>query len=159
MRVRNALNSAFSELENDHGVWAGLRCSGHGGGSAEGGQAEADRAGGAGSPVDLGEFVFGAGEADLESFDFAEPSFAVGFGDAGDQVVADLGDAVALGGVWPVQGAAQAGLTEMILVNFSPPRRVRGVTVLTEGDREESWFAALAGVSPKMAAAQSWKVR
>ena len=52
-----------------------------------------------------------------------------------------------------------ACLTEMILVNFSPPRRVRGVTVLTEGDREESWFAALAGVSPKMAAAQSWKVR
>jgi hypothetical protein len=48
--------------------------------------------------VDLGEFVLGAGEADLESFGFAEPAFAVGFGDAGDEVVADLGDAVALGG-------------------------------------------------------------
>ena len=45
-------------------------------------------------------------------------------------------------------------LTEMILVNFRR-RGVRGVTVLTEGDREESWFAALAGVSPKMAAAFS----
>jgi hypothetical protein len=30
--------------------------------------------------VDLGEFVVGAGEADLESFDFAEPAFAFGFG-------------------------------------------------------------------------------
>lgn len=29
--------------------------------------------------VDLGELVFGAGEADFESFDFAEPSFAFGF--------------------------------------------------------------------------------
>jgi hypothetical protein len=49
--------------------------------------------------VDLSEFVLGSGEADLESFDFAEPAFALGFGDAGGEVVADLGEAVALGGV------------------------------------------------------------
>jgi len=64
--------------------------------------------GGAGSAVDLGEFVFGAGEADLEAFGFAEPAFAFGFGDPGGQVVADLGDAVPLGGVGPVHGASQA---------------------------------------------------
>jgi hypothetical protein len=52
----------------------------------------------AGAAVDLGEFVLGAGEADLESFGLAEPSFAVGFGDAGGEVVADLSDAVPLGG-------------------------------------------------------------
>ena len=54
------------------------------------------------APVDLGELVFGAGEADLEAFDFAEPAFAFGFGDAGDQVVADLGEAGPLGGIRPV---------------------------------------------------------
>jgi hypothetical protein len=66
--------------------------------------------GGAGAAVDLGELVFGAGEADFEAFGFAEPAFVFGFGDAGDEVVADLGDAGTLGGVWPVQGAAQAGV-------------------------------------------------
>src|SRR6266851_3324241 len=92
--------------------WAGLRCSVRGGGAAESGHAESDRAGGACAPVDLGEFVFGACAADLESFGFAEPAFAVGFGDAGGEVVADLGDAVPLGGVGPAQGASQAPLTE-----------------------------------------------
>jgi hypothetical protein len=43
------------------------------------------RGGGAGSAVDLGEVVFGASEADLEAFAFAEPAFAFGFGDAGGQ--------------------------------------------------------------------------
>src|SRR6266436_4920882 len=92
--------------------WAGLRCSVRGGGAAEGRHAESDRAGGACAPVDLGEFVFGAGAADFESFGFAEPAFAVGFGDAGGEVVADLGDAVPLGGVGPEQRAAQVPLTE-----------------------------------------------
>jgi len=40
--------------------------------------------------VDLGELVFGAGEADFESFDFAEPALAFGLGDAGVQVVANF---------------------------------------------------------------------
>src|SRR6266568_3567277 len=87
-----------------------LGCSVHGGGAAEGGHSESDQGRGAGAAVDLGEFVFGAGEADLESFGFAGPAFAVGFGDAGGEVVADLGDAVALGGVGPVQGAPEAAV-------------------------------------------------
>jgi hypothetical protein len=62
------------------------------------GQAEVDSGGGR-APVDLGEFVVGPGEADLESFDFAEPAFAFGFSDAGDQVVADFGNALALSGI------------------------------------------------------------
>ena len=68
------------------------------------GQAEVDSGGGR-APVDLGEFVVGPGEADLESFDFAEPAFAFGFGDAGDQVVADFGNALALSGIGPVHAA------------------------------------------------------
>jgi hypothetical protein len=73
-----------------------------------GGHAEAG--GAVGAAVDLGELVFGAGKADFEAFGFAGPALAFGFGDAGEEVVADLGDAGALGGVWPVQGAAQAGV-------------------------------------------------
>jgi len=61
----------------------------------------------AGAPVDLGELVAGAGEADLESFDLAGPAFASGFGDAGDEVVTDLGNAVPLAGRWPVHAAPQ----------------------------------------------------
>ena len=68
------------------------------------GQAEVDGGGGR-APVDLGEFVVGPGEADLESFDFAEPAFAFGVGDAGDQVVADFGNALALSGIGPVHAA------------------------------------------------------
>ena len=112
-----------------------------------------------GDLIDLVEFLAGALEADLQSVDFAEPSLAAGFGDAREQVVADLDEAVPFGRVRSQERAAQTGLTEMILV-ASPRRSGSGeVTVLTEGDREESWFAACAGVSPKMAAAQSWKVR
>src|SRR6266851_2491008 len=99
--------------------WAGLRCSVRGGGAAEGGHAKSDRAGGACAPVDLGEFVFGAGAADLESF---------GFGDAGGEVVADLGDAVPLGGVEPVQGASQVPLTEL---TQSLTKVLRGQRIVT----------------------------
>ena len=39
---------------------------------------------------ELGEFVSGAGEADVEPVDFAEPAFGMGLGDAVEEVVADL---------------------------------------------------------------------
>ena len=54
---------------------------------------------GAGHLLDLGEFGAGSGEADLEAFDFAEPSFAAGFFDPGQQVLADIEEALALGWV------------------------------------------------------------
>ncbi len=68
-----------------------------------------------GGCVGLGDFAGGGGEADLESFGFAGPAFAFGFGDAGVEVVADLLQAVALGGVDSQEWASDAGLTEMIL--------------------------------------------
>jgi hypothetical protein len=73
-------------------VFAGVGYCGGGGGHADG-----DRSRGWGSPVYLGELVAGAGQADLEAFGFAVPAFAFGFGDAGDEVVVDLGDAGPLG--------------------------------------------------------------
>lgn len=63
-----------------------------------------------GSPGDLGELVVGAGEADLQTFNLAEPPFAFGLTDPGDQVVADLGDARPLGRVGPEHWAADAGV-------------------------------------------------
>jgi hypothetical protein len=79
--------------------------------AAGGGHAELG--GAAGAAVDPGELVFGAGEADFEALGFAGPAFALGFGDAGEEVAADLGDAGPLGGIGPVQGAAQVPLTEL----------------------------------------------
>ena len=78
------------------------------------GDAECD--GGAASldcVVDLCEFVFGCGETDAESFGFADPAFAFGFGDAGGQVVADVDQALPLVGVDSQQWAADAPLTEL----------------------------------------------
>jgi len=88
---------------------------GGGGDVAVGGDAEVDGFGSAGGgQVGLGEFVVGGGEADLESFGFAGPAFALGFGDAGQEVVADLFEAVALGGVDPQKRAPDAPLTELV---------------------------------------------
>ena len=42
------------------------------------------------SSVLQGELGFGASQADLEALDLAEPAFRLGFGDSGDQVVADV---------------------------------------------------------------------
>jgi hypothetical protein len=68
----------FSELGSRR-CWAVAMWSGaHGEG--QGRDAGVD---GGGAPVDLGELVVGACEADVESFGFAEPAFAFGFGDAG----------------------------------------------------------------------------
>lgn len=63
--------------------------------------------------VDSGEFVFGSGEADLESFDFAEPAFAFGFGNAGNEVVSDLYLAVTLSWIRPEEGAADTSFSEL----------------------------------------------
>src|SRR5664279_1094822 len=55
-----------------------------------------------GDLVHLGQLVAGAGEADLQALGFAEPTVGFGFGDAGQEVVANLGEAVALGGIGSV---------------------------------------------------------
>ncbi|CAL9365266.1 hypothetical protein [Streptomyces sp. enrichment culture] len=63
------------------------------------GDAEVDGRVLSGVVIELTEFLLGAGEADLEPFDFAEPAFPLGFGNSGDQVLADLGKPCALGRV------------------------------------------------------------
>jgi hypothetical protein len=40
--------------------------------------------------VDLGELILRARETDLQSFNLAEPTFALGFGDTSDEVVANV---------------------------------------------------------------------
>src|SRR5271166_1021062 len=85
----------------------------------EAGHAEADCVAGLGAPVDLGELVAGPGKADLESLCLPGPALAFGLGDAGDQVVADLCDAVPLAGRRPVHTAAKA----TVLVNAGGAER------------------------------------
>jgi hypothetical protein len=70
------------------------------------GHAEVDGVALGGELVELGEFLAGSGEADLESVGFAEPAFVPGFVDAGEEVVADLFDAVAAGRVWSQEWTA-----------------------------------------------------
>ena len=67
----------------------------------EDGNAQVDGASVGGASFDLGEFVFGTGEADLKSFDLTEPAPAFGFVDAAGEVVSDLDESVALSGVGP----------------------------------------------------------
>ena len=82
---------------------------GSGGDVAVGGDAEVDVLGAAGfGQIDLGQLVVGGVEADLESFGFAGPAFAFGFGDACQEVVADFFESVALGGVDPQERAPDA---------------------------------------------------
>ncbi|WP_369033240.1 hypothetical protein [Streptomyces adonidis] len=56
------------------------------------------------------ESFFGAGEADLQSFDFTEPVLPFSLGDAVEEVVPDLGQALSLREVWPQHRAADAGV-------------------------------------------------
>jgi hypothetical protein len=51
--------------------------------------------------VELGDLVLGSSQADLQSFDFAQPSFTFGLDNSGLEVVADLNQAVALSWVRP----------------------------------------------------------
>jgi hypothetical protein len=84
---------------------------GRGGDVAVGGDAQVDGLGVAvGGGVGLGDFVVGGGEADLESFGFPGPAFTLGFGDAGQEVVADLFQAAPLIRGNPQKWAPDAGV-------------------------------------------------
>src|SRR2546430_15017547 len=76
----------------------------------EGGHAELGAAVAAGGDlVHLGKLVPGAGQADFQSFGFAEPAGRFGLSDTGGQVAADLSEAGALGGGRGQQGGAPGG--------------------------------------------------
>lgn len=64
------------------------------------------------APIELAELL-GASQADLETLDLAEPAFRLGFGDSGDQVVADLGKPSPLGRVRSEERAPDTGLSEL----------------------------------------------
>ncbi|MEU2205724.1 hypothetical protein AB0B95_16710 [Streptomyces hygroscopicus] len=62
------------------------------------------------APNEPAELLLGAGQAGLETFDRAEPAFRLGFGDSGDQVVADLGKSRPLGRVRSRERASDASV-------------------------------------------------
>lgn len=47
--------------------------------------------------IELRKLVLGACEADLQALHLVEPAFALGLSDAGDEVVADVGEPRPLG--------------------------------------------------------------
>src|SRR6202165_3485028 len=75
----------------------------------------------------LGEFGGGAGEADPEAFGLAVPAVGLGFGDAGDEVVADVFEARPGGGIGSQQRAAQTAV-------FMDAGGVVGAAAVADGD-------------------------
>ena len=100
-----------------------------------------------GDLVHLVELVFGGGAAEGEAIHVPGPAVGGGFGDPGGEVVADLRQPGASGRVWAQQRAADAGLTEMILVTYPDRCGLRESRWLTDGDWQESWLAVVVGVS------------
>jgi dTMP kinase len=77
--------------------------------------------------VQLGEFLFSSGEADLEALDFAEPALSFGLGDAIAKIVADLDDSLTLCGIRPQKTASQATV-------FVDAARAVGTAAVAQGD-------------------------
>ena len=77
----------------------------------EAGHAEVDGGAPPGELVELREFLAGGCEADLQALGLAEPALALGFVDAGLEVVAQARQPGPLGRVGPQQRAPDAALT------------------------------------------------
>jgi hypothetical protein len=84
--------------------------------------------------VDLGELVFGAGQADFEPFDLAEPAFAGSLDDPGFQVVADLFQPASLRRTRPKERTSDTCLTEMILTGRARLCFVHCLRTVTDAD-------------------------
>ncbi len=97
--------------------------------------------------VDLGELGFGSREAHLQSFDFTEPPFPLGLGDPCSEVLDDLDESGPLVRVRPENGASDAGLTELILKQFSG---MSSAGPLTEGDEETCEVRGLRRVADRL---------
>lgn len=65
--------------------------------------------------IELAELLLGASQADPETVDLAEPAFRLGFGDSGDQVVADLCEPRPLGRVGSEEWASDASFSELAI--------------------------------------------
>ncbi|WP_063767866.1 hypothetical protein [Streptosporangium roseum] len=93
------------------------------------------------APIELAELFLGASQADAEPFCLAEPAFAFGFGDAGDEVVADLLQPAALCRVRPEERTSDTCLTELILKKVQghrEPVRYLNMTASLAGSGETS---------------------
>ncbi|MEU1305371.1 hypothetical protein [Streptomyces shenzhenensis] len=68
------------------------------------------------APIELAdELLLGASQADPETLDLAEPAFRLGFGDSGDQVVADLGKPCPLARIRPEERASDTSFSELLV--------------------------------------------
>lgn len=94
-----------------------------------------DDGGSAGQLAELGELGFCPGKADPEAFDLTVPSFALGLGDAVEQVAADLSDPGPLSRRRPQERAAQAPLTELTTMFQQFMAGFRPLALICPGDR------------------------
>lgn len=61
------------------------------------------------------ELLLCSGEADLESLDFTQPAFAFGFGNAGDEVVADVDEPCPLGRIRSEERSSDTSFSELAI--------------------------------------------
>ena len=112
---------------------------GCGGDVAVGGDAEVDGLGPAsGGGVGLGELAVGGGEADLESFCFAGPAFAFCFGDASQEVVANVGERPRWAGSILRSGHLMQECSWMQLVEYARPQSPRATRRRSKWPRNSS---------------------
>jgi hypothetical protein len=88
-----------------------------------------------GDLVHLGEFVPGAGQADLQALCLAEPVAGLGLGDASGEAVADLHQAGPLDRVGAQQRAADAPLTELTTMFQQFRTNLRSLALICPRDR------------------------
>jgi hypothetical protein len=87
------------------------------------------------APIELADLLLSASQADLETFDLAEPTFRLGFGDSGDQVVADLGKPRPLGRVRSEEPTSDASFSELHSLGWGLIGTYCQVTTSTEAGR------------------------
>ncbi|NJP98791.1 hypothetical protein HCN51_56830 [Nonomuraea sp. FMUSA5-5] len=71
---------------------------------------ELDGGGLAGAVVEVGELGLGSGQADVQAFGLTQPTLALGFGDARQEIAADLLKPWSLGGVNAEERASDAAV-------------------------------------------------
>ncbi|WP_329430623.1 hypothetical protein OG339_22245 [Streptosporangium sp. NBC_01495] len=112
------------------------------------------------APIEPAELLLGASQADLESFNLAEPAFAFGLGNAGDEVVADLVDAGALDRVRPEKRTSDASIRcPMLRVDPAQCRRLAEI-IRNLGDRIDEaraydWAGEVQGLRISLEAARN----
>lgn len=128
-------------------------------GSGDRGNVEIDDAAAGGTLVELGKLLLRSGQAHLDLFYFAEPSFAFSLGNAGEKVVTDLHEPITLGGLGPEHRAANACIRCPVL-RPDPEQMPRleeihaNLLDRLQEAKEQGWLGEVAAIEASLAAAE-----